>query len=74
VKCGTYERNIEPVLTVGEYIQQTQPEVLTAINYVWGPYPLQDEELLTPFQKFLDRLMRQKPRPGIAGALRGERT
>ena len=72
MKCGTYERNIEPVLTVGEYIQQTQPEVLTAINYVWGPYPLQDEELLTPFQKFLDRLMRQKPRPGIAGALRGE--
>ena len=72
MKCGTYERNIEPVLTVGEYIQQTQPEVLTAINYVWGPYPLQDEELLTPFQKFLDRLMRQKPRPGIAGTLRGE--
>jgi hypothetical protein len=72
VKCGTYERNIEPVLTVGEYIQQTQPEVLTAINYVWGPYPIQDEELLTPFQKFLDRLMRQKPRPGIAGTLRGE--
>ena len=72
MKCGTYERNIEPVLTVGEYIQQTQPEVLTAINYVWGPYPIQDEELLTPFQKFLDRLMRQKPRPGIAGTLRGE--
>jgi hypothetical protein len=72
LKCGTYERNIEPVLTVGEYIQQTQPEVLTAINYVWGPYPIQDEELLTPFQKFLDRLMRQKPRPGIAGTLRGE--
>ena len=64
MKCGTYERNIEPVLTVGEYIQQTQPEVIVALNYIWGPTPFEDEELLTPFQKFLDRLMRQKPRPG----------
>jgi hypothetical protein len=64
VRFVTYERDFEPISTVGEYIQQTQPEVLTVINYVWGPYPLQDEELLTPFQKFLDRLMRQKPRLG----------
>lgn len=54
------------MLTIGEYINQTQPGILTAINLIWGPFPLNLDEgdYLSPYQLFLDKLMRQVPRPG----------
>lgn len=59
---------------VGEYLSYTQPDVLKIIwkNMAKNMAISFPEEEFTPFQKHLERLMRQAPRPGRAGAIRGE--
>jgi hypothetical protein len=48
---------------VEEYIAWKQPRVLELIWTIWPPI----EEELTPEQKRLEKLMKQRPRPGLGG-------
>lgn len=57
-----------PFLTVYQYVADTQPDVAKSLQEYW-PFvlPEKEKEELTPYQKFLDKMMRQKPRPGKGG-------
>jgi len=53
------------MLTIGQIIQEKQPEVFNMLLDQYNiEFALVPEEELTPFQKFLDKLMRQVPRMG----------
>lgn len=47
--------------TIGEHLNDTQPATLEQIKKLICEV---EEEEFTPFQRYLDRLMRQPPRPG----------
>jgi len=53
-------------ITVGEYLGQRQPEEARRVWQFW-PVPVDDGEELTSFQRFVEKLMRQTPRPGKGG-------
>lgn len=66
--------------TIAHYVMLKQPDVyetLIRIFHVNLPeleitFVPEAEDELTPEQRVLERIMKQAPRPGIAGALPGE--
>jgi hypothetical protein len=52
--------------TIESYVAWKQPDMIKLLWQLWPP--VEDD----PEFRRLDKLMRQKPRPGVAGALRGE--
>ena len=54
------------MIKVGEYVHHKQPEIVPQLT-VLGFQEIQPEEELSPFQQFLEKLMRQRPRPGKGG-------
>ena len=61
-----------PFLTMGQYLSITQPAVMERIKILWyvaneDEINEIEEEVLTPFQQYLDKFMRQAPKPGRMG-------
>lgn len=52
--------------TIETYVSWKQPHILSLLWQLWPP--VEDD----PEFRKLDRLMRQPPRPGRAGALKGD--
>lgn len=65
MKLPIVNRCQDPFLTIGQILGLKQPTVAEQIQQVWH-VAFEDEEL-TPFQRHLDKLMRQRPRPGKGG-------
>jgi hypothetical protein len=60
------------MITIGEYIAAKQPEV-GAILIVWLA-KMRLKELEQYSLSYLARIMTERPRPGLGGLLRGEKT
>ena len=54
------------ITTIGQYLKITQPGVFNTIlrQFKINPSLSSREEEFTPEQKYLDKIMKQKPRPG----------
>jgi hypothetical protein len=73
------------MLTIGMVVYLQQPDIYERLIHLFRiprvalpepqvTYVFVPDDELTAEQRRLERIMREKPRPGIAGALRGERT
>ncbi len=51
------------MITVGEYVSIMQPHLIQQLRI-----RVVREDELTPYQEYLERLMRQRPRPGGGSA------
>lgn len=60
-----------PICRVGEYIAGKQPELIAVLcphlELTFAPGQPDQEEVLTPEQRYLEKLMKQVPRPGRGG-------
>ena len=71
--------NIESIITIGEYIQETAPEIFMRLHTIFMAVRVRDitETVLAVadvdgMDKYYQRIMQERPHPGRGGLLPGE--
>ena len=71
--------NIESIITIGEYIQATAPEIFMRLHTIFMAVRVRDitETVLAAadvdgMDKYYQRIMQERPHPGRGGLLPGE--
>lgn len=68
------ERGSDGIIKVGEYIAWRQPEVAATLMIRLATMCLRQTQAQLPYSmQELDKLMRERPKPGRAGLLPGEK-